>query len=102
MLIQKVFTRAREDALKEFTDGRKRIEHEQAHRGVMGGPFVRRCVDLAGAKIGRFATVAVAEVVRVLESTGILNRDSTAWLRQTINHSVDAMVSGSVFQLVEK
>jgi hypothetical protein len=37
----------REAALVEFSDARKRIEHEQAAQGVLGGPVAKPFADAA-------------------------------------------------------
>ena len=57
-LLEKVLTRAREAVLVEFSDARKRIEHEQAAKGVLGGPVAHRCIEVAGARIKSFADAA--------------------------------------------
>ena len=93
-LLEKVLTRAREAALVESSDARKRIEHEQAANGVLGGPVARRCIEVAGARIKSFADAAASELVAALTRGGVLHRESVQWVRATVNEQVDTLVQG--------
>jgi hypothetical protein len=93
-LLEKVLTRAREASLVEFSDARKRIEHEQAAKGVLGGPVARRCIEVAGARIKSFADAASSELLAALTRVGALHSESVQWTRATVNAQVETLVRG--------
>src|SRR6266568_4317649 len=90
-LLEKVLTRAREAALVEFSDALKRIEHEQAAKGVLGGTVAHRCIEVAGARIKSFAGAANSELLAALTRGGALHNESVQWTRTTVNAQVDAL-----------
>ena len=54
-------------ALNGFTAERKRIEREQAAKGVLGGPVLSRCGTAAETSIKSFGAQVVPELLSVLE-----------------------------------
>src|SRR4029077_1361880 len=93
-LLEKVLTRAREAAVVEFSDARKRIEHEQAAKGVLGGPVAHRCIEVAGARIKSFADAASSELLAALTRVDALHSESVQWTRATVNAQVETLVRG--------
>jgi hypothetical protein len=94
VLLEKVLTKAREAALTEFGEARKRIEHEQAAKGVLGGPVAHRCIEVAGGKIKSFGDAATSDLLAALTRGGFLHRESAQWVRATVNAQVDTLVQG--------
>ena len=85
LLLSKLVTRAREDSLQNFTVARKHIEAQEAARGRMGGPVASGCIGAAGEAVKQFSAAVVRDAAAVFESGGALHRESTAWVRGTVN-----------------
>jgi hypothetical protein len=96
LTLQRIITRAREEALNSFQDQRKRIEREQSAKGVMGGPVFTRSRDAADEAIRRFGARIVPELLEILRDVygGTPPLDAIQWIRETVNQDVDNLTDG--------
>jgi len=96
LVLLQVITRAREEALNGFTAERKRIEGEQAAKGVLGGPVLARCGTAAEVEIRIFGTRVVSELLSVLEDVcgGSPPAEALEWMRARVQSQIDSLVTG--------
>lgn len=94
-LLHQIITREREKALTTFDQNRKRIEREQAARGVLGGPVLIRCGEAAESLVRQFANQTVPELVDVVQAVaeGKLP-EALEWIRTTMTEEIDSLVNG--------
>lgn len=103
LLLQKIVARARDTCLAAFNESRRRIETDQAARGVLGGPVASRCIDSAGTAIRDFGRQVLPELTELLEIVvgGPITVEEIEWIRTTVNQQVDGMASGLARQIDE-
>jgi hypothetical protein len=96
LVLRQVITRAREEALNGFTAERKRIESEQAAKGVLGGMVLARCGTAAETAIRTFGANVVSDLISVLEDVcgGPPPADALEWMRATVESQIDTLVTG--------
>ena len=96
LVLRQVITRAREEAINGFTAERKRIEREEAARGVLGGPVLSRCGTAAETSIKSFGAQVVPELLSVLEDVcgGPPPAEALEWVRATAQSQIDSLVTG--------
>lgn len=90
LTLQRIITRAREEALNTFNDHRRRIEREQSAKGVMGGAVFIRSRDAADQAIRRFGARVVPELLDFLRDVtgGTPPPDAIEWIRERVNRDV--------------
>lgn len=96
LIVQQIITRAREQALNAFSDDRRRIEREQAAKGVLGGPVLKRCGESAETAIRGFGARVVPELLDVLNEIcgGPPSAEALEWVRTTVHSQIDDLVTG--------
>ena len=96
LILRQIITQAREGALNGFTAERKRIEREQAAKGVFGGPVLSRCGTAAETSIKSFGAQVVPELLSVLEGMcgGSPAAEALDWMRATVQSQIDSLATG--------
>ena len=96
LILRQIITQAREGALNGFTAERKRIEREQAAKGVLGGPVLLRCGTAAETSIKSFGAQVVPELLSVLEDVcgGPPAAEALDWMRATVQFQIDSLATG--------